>query len=164
MNSMNDQETTRKEVMGMRGVNNVILIGNPTRNAELRTTTSGKAVAGIRLATNRSVRTADGARREERQFHSIVCWDSLAETTSRYVKKGDPLYIEGRLAYRQYTDSDGQTRGAVEIVAADVQFLSGRRDGRTGQSTAADEVAAPTDDVTTVDEPIEDLNLDELPF
>src|SRR4051794_15570798 len=112
----------------MRGVNTVILIGNATRDAELRHTKGGKAVAGLRLATNRQVKTADGARKEESQFHQIVCWDSLAETTSRYVKKGDPLYVEGRLSYRTYTDSDGQTRGAVEIVARDVQFLSGRKD------------------------------------
>ena len=111
----------------MRGVNKVILIGNATRDAELRHTQSDKPVASIRLATNRMVRIAGRERQEESQFHSIVCWDSLAETTSRYVKKGDPLYVEGRLAYRQYTDSDGQTRGAVEIVASDVQFLSGRK-------------------------------------
>ena len=111
----------------MRGVNKVILIGNATRDAELRHTQSGKPVAHVRLATNRMVRTAGGDRYEESQFHSIVCWDSLAETTSRYVKKGDPLYVEGRLAYRTYTDSDGGTRGAVEIVASEVQFLSGRK-------------------------------------
>ena len=111
----------------MRGVNKVILIGNATRDAELRHTQSGKPVASLRLATNRMVRTASGERQEGSQFHRIVCWDRLAETTSRYIKKGDPLYVEGRLAYRQYTDSDGQTRGAVEIVASDVQFLSGRK-------------------------------------
>ena len=111
----------------MRGVEKVIQIGNATRDAELWHTKSGKPAASIRLATNRQVRTASGDRQEESQFHSVVCWDSLAETTSRYVKKGDPLYVEGRLAYRQYTDSDGQTRGAVEIVASDVQFLSGRK-------------------------------------
>src|SRR5215207_1516276 len=120
----------------MRGINKVLLIGNATRDAELRHTTSGKAVASIRLATNRMVRSAGGDPKEETQFHSVVCWDTLAETTSTYVKKGDPLYVEGRLAYRQYTDSDGQTRGAVEIVAADVQFLSGRRDGGTPNGTA----------------------------
>ena len=111
----------------MRGVNKVLLIGHATRDAELRHTQSGKPVVSIRLATNRMVRTAGGDRQEESQFHSVVCWDSLAETTSKYVKKGDPLYVEGRLAYRTYTDSDGQTRGAVEIVASDVQFLSGRK-------------------------------------
>ena len=139
----------------MRGINKVILIGNATRDAELRHTQSGKAVASLRLATNRMVRSGDGDPKEETQFHSVVCWDTLAETTSRYVKKGDPLYVEGRLAYRQYTDSDGQTRGAVEIVAADVQFLSGRRDGGTPNGVA------------TVEEPDAsdaELDLSDIPF
>ena len=139
----------------MRGVNKVILIGNATRDAELRHTQSGKPVAGIRLATNRMVRTAGGERQEESQFHSIVCWDSLAETTSRYVKKGDPLYVEGRLAYRQYTDADGQTRGAVEIVASDVQFLSGRKDVKEDGSEAAPSGS---------DQDSDELNLDEFSF
>jgi single-strand DNA-binding protein len=142
----------------MRGVNLVILIGNATRDAELRHTTSGKPVAAIRLATNRPVRTAGGERQEESQFHQIVCWDTLAETTSRYVKKGDPLYVEGRLAYRTYTDSDGQTRGAVEIVARDVQFLSGRKDSGTAAAPATVEAAHTADD-----EP-DDLDLSDQPF
>lgn len=137
----------------MRGVNKVILIGNATRDAELRHTQSGKAVAGIRLATNRMVRTAGGERQEESQFHTIVCWDTLAETASKYVKKGDPLYVEGRLAYRSYTDSDGQARGAVEIVAADVQFLSGRKDA----------LMVPTAGHAGSDQESDELNLEDIP-
>ena len=139
----------------MRGVNKIILIGNATRDAELRHTPSGKPVTSIRLATNRMVRTAGGERQEESQFHSIVCWDRLAETTSKYVKKGDPLYVEGRLAYRQYTDADGQSRGAVEIVASDVQFLSGRKDVMADVPEAA---PAGRDDDS------DDLSLDEFSF
>ena len=138
----------------MRGVNKVILIGNATRDAELRHTQSGKPVASIRLATNRMVRTAGGERQEESQFHSIVCWDTLAETASTYVKKGDPLYVEGRLAYRTYTDADGQSRGAVEIVAADVQFLSSRKD-------------APADATETTpgrDHDSDELSVEDIPF
>jgi single-strand DNA-binding protein len=106
----------------MRGINRVILIGNATRDAELHHTQSGKPVSSIRLATNR---TAKGE--EETQYHSIVCWDVLAETTATYVKKGDPLYIEGRLQYRSYQDDAGKERGVAEIVARDVQFLSGHK-------------------------------------
>ena len=139
----------------MRGVNKVILIGNATRDAELRHTHSGKAVASIRLATHRLVRTAGGEHQEESQFHRIVCWDALAETTSRYVKKGDPLYVEGRLAYRTYSDSDGQTRGAVEIVAGDVQFLSGRKDAPTDVPEAAPAGS---------DQDGDELNLEDFPL
>ena len=108
----------------MRGVNKVILIGNATRDAELQHTQTGKAVSAIRLATNRQVKGE-----EETQFHTIVCWDRLAETTAEYVKKGDPLYVEGRLQYRSYQDEEGATRGSCEIVAEDVQFLSRRGPG-----------------------------------
>ena len=107
----------------MRSVNKVILIGNATRDAELRHTDAGKAVSSIRLATNRKV--GDG---EESQYHSIVCWEGLAEVTAKYVKKGDPLYVEGRLQYRSFQDDEGKERGVVEIVASDVQFLGRRKD------------------------------------
>src|SRR5215211_5345865 len=106
----------------MRSVNKVLLIGNATRDAELRYTGTGKAVSNIRLATNRKVGES-----EDTQFHSIVCWEGLAETTSKYVKKGDPLYVEGRLQYRSYQDEEGQERGVAEIVASDVQFLGRRK-------------------------------------
>jgi single-strand DNA-binding protein len=105
----------------MRGVNKVILIGNATRDAELRHTQSGKPVSNIRLATNRVVNG-----QEHTQFHTVVCWDTLAETTSTYVKKGAPLYVEGRLEYRTFQDEEGKERGVCEIVAHDVQFLSRR--------------------------------------
>ncbi len=118
----------------MRGVNKVILVGNATRDAELRHTASGKAVSSIRLATNRVVNG-----REETQFHAVVCWDTLAETTSKYVKKGDPLYVEGRLQYRSYQDGEGQERGVVEIVAGDVQFLGRRESGQAAPSARQSE-------------------------
>jgi single-strand DNA-binding protein len=139
----------------MRNVNRVMLLGNATRDAELRQTHSGKAVAGIRLATSRHVRTAAGEPREESQYHSIVCWDRLAETVSRYVKKGDPLYVEGRLAYRSYTDSDGALRGVVEIVASDVVFLSSR---------AGHQPEATDDDRDSEAVPVEEIDLEEVPF
>ncbi len=131
----------------MRGVNKVILIGNATRNAELRHTSSGKAVSSIRLATNRKV--GEG---EETQYHTVICWDRLAETTTEYVKKGDPLYVEGRLQYRTFQDSEGQERGVVEIVANDVQFLGRRKDNQADVDQASR--AATPDDVSP----------DEIPF
>jgi single-strand DNA-binding protein len=92
----------------MRGVNKVILIGNATRDAELRHTQNGKSVSNIRLATNRSVKGE-----EETQFHTIVCWDRLAETTE-----------------------EGKERGICEIIADDVQFLGRRGNGQRGESEA----------------------------
>src|SRR5215212_9334798 len=126
----------------MRDVNKVILIGNATRAAELRHTQNGKPVANIRLATNRTVNG-----QEETQFHAVVCWDRLAETVAEYVKKGDPLYVEGRLQYRSFQDEEGKERGVAEIVASDIQFLGRRKDGppaamATEPSLVADEVSS----------------------
>src|SRR5215211_4157914 len=123
----------------MRSVNKVILIGNATRAAELRRTQSDKPVANIRLATNRLVHG-----QEETQFHSVVCWDRLAETVAEYVKKGDPLYVEGRLQYRSFQDEEGKERGVAEIVASDVQFLGRRPSGPDLPVTSSDDV--PTDE------------------
>src|SRR5687768_2784412 len=131
----------------MISINKVILIGNATRDAELRHTGSGKPVSSIRLATNRGARD-----RESTQFHTIICWDSLAETTSRYVKKGDPLYVEGRLEYRSFADEEGKERGVTEIIAADVQFLGRKPDAAQTEPAAG---AGPAGD---------ELSLDEIPF
>ena len=133
----------------MRGVNKVILIGNATRGAELRHSGSGKAVAGIRLATNRTV-----GGQEETQFHTVVCWEGLAETVATYVKKGDPLYVEGRLQYRSWQDEEGTERGVVEVVAADVQFLGRRRDAQLVDDAAPAPISTSADDVSP----------DEIPF
>jgi single-strand DNA-binding protein len=134
----------------MRGINKVILVGNATRDAELHHTQSGKPVANLRLATNRAVKTSTGELRETTQFHTVVCLDKLAETTSTYVTKGKPLYIEGRLDYREYTDSEGQTRRTTEIVASEVQFL-GDRGATTDDGTVPD--TAPTEEVALEDIP-----------
>ncbi len=114
----------------MRGVNKVILVGNATRDAELRHTQSGKPVANVRLATNRVVNG-----REETQFHSIVCWDRLAETVAEYVKKGDPLYVEGRLQYRAFQDEDGKERcgwpsSSVTTCSSSANATTGSRGDR----------------------------------
>lgn len=130
----------------MRSINKVILISNATRDAELRQTTSGKPVSNIRLATNRMV-----GGEERSQFHTVICWDQLAETTGTYVKKGDPLYVEGRLEYRSFQDEEGKERGVCEIIASDVGFLS-RRPAADG-ATDARGSSQLTDDVDPADIP-----------
>jgi single-strand DNA-binding protein len=107
----------------MRGINKVILLGRATRDTEQRQTGSGKPVANLRVATNRVVTTASGELREDPQFHTVVCFDRLAETTARWVKKGRLVYIEGRLDTRTFTDKEGMERQTTEIIASDVQFL-----------------------------------------
>src|SRR5215211_2586836 len=107
----------------MRGINKVILLGRATRDTELRSTTSGTPVSNIRLATNRVTRGTDGELKESTQYHTVICWDRLAEQTATHVTKGRLVYVEGRLENRAFTDKDGKDREVTEVIAADVQFL-----------------------------------------
>jgi single-strand DNA-binding protein len=109
----------------MRGINKVILLGRATRDTELRSTGSGTPVSNIRLATNRVVRRKDGELAEHPQYHTVICWDRLAEQTGKHVTKGRLVYVEGRLESRSFTDKDGKEREVTEVIAADVQFLDG---------------------------------------
>ena len=115
----------------MRGVNKVILLGRATRDTELRATGSGTPVSNIRLATNRVVRGKDGEIAEHPQYHTVICWDRLAEQTGKHVTKGRLVYVEGRLESRSFTDKEGKEREVTEVIAADVQFLDGPGDKRT---------------------------------
>ena len=132
----------------MKGINKVILLGRATRDTELRTTARGTPVANLRLATNRVVRAADGERTEHPQYHTVICWDRLAEQTGKHVTKGRLVYVEGRLETRTFTDTDGTERTVTEIVAADVQFLDAR--GATRDDLPAD---AGADDLRVEDIP-----------
>lgn len=107
----------------MKGINKVILLGRATRDTELRSTSSGAPVSNIRLATNRVTRGTDGELTEHPQFHTVICWDRLAEQTGKHVTKGRLLYVEGRLESRSFTDKAGQERSVTEVIARDVQFL-----------------------------------------
>jgi single-strand DNA-binding protein len=126
----------------MRGVNKVMLVGNATRDAERKQTESGKTVTVIGLATNRQ---SHGA--EVTQYHRIVCWDTLAETVSTYVKKGRLLYVEGRLEYRTFADDEGRSRGVAEIVADHVQFLDRPHANANADSSASDTEALDLEDI-----------------
>lgn len=118
-----------------RSLNRVQLIGNLTRDPELRYTPNGTAVCSFGLATNRSWTTDTGERHDETEFHNIVSWNKLAELCSRFLVKGRKVYVEGRLATRSWTTQDGQQRQRVEIVIDDMILLDSRRpgEGETGR-------------------------------
>ena len=114
--------------MSARSLNKVMLIGNLTRDPELRYTPSGTAVCSFRLATNRSWTPADGSeRKEETEFHRIVSWNKLAELCSQLLTKGRKVYIEGRLQTRSWETPEGDKRFATEVVAEDMVVLDSRR-------------------------------------
>ncbi len=100
---------------------------------------SGQLVANIRMATNRTVRTAVGEVREDTQYHTVICFDRLADTVGKYVIKGKLLYVEGRLETRKFTDREGRERELPHIVASDVQFLSSDRSGKPDEAPVAAE-------------------------
>jgi single-strand DNA-binding protein len=108
----------------MRSVNKVILLGNLTRDPELRYTENKKAVCTFGLATNRNWTTDTGEKWEETEFHRIVAWDKLAEVCNQYLKKGRKVYIEGRLQSRTYTGQDGIEKYSTEIVLDEMVMLN----------------------------------------
>ncbi len=114
--------------MAARSLNKVILLGNLTRDPELKYTPAGAPVCTFGIATNRSWTTAEGQTKEDTQYHRIVAWNKLAELCSKLLTKGRKVYLEGRLAYRSFTGKDGQQRNITEIVLDDfIVFSDGRR-------------------------------------
>ena len=101
-----------------RSLNRVQLIGNLTRDPELRYTPNGTAVCSFGLATNRSWKTDSGEKHDEAEFHNIVSWNKLAELCSQFLVKGRKVFVEGRLATRSWTGQDGAQRNRTEIAGA----------------------------------------------
>jgi len=113
-----------------RSLNRVQLIGNLTRDPELRYTPNGIAVCSFGLATNRSWVTDTGEKREETEFHRIVSWNKLAELCSQFLVKGRKAYVEGRLATRNWTTKEGVQRTTTEVVIDNMILLDQRRVGQ----------------------------------
>ncbi|HMM84611.1 MAG: single-stranded DNA-binding protein [Gammaproteobacteria bacterium] len=127
----------------MASVNKVILIGNLGKDPEVRYTPSGAAVCNLRIATTRNWKNRDsGERQEETEWHSVVLYDRQAEVAGEYLRKGRPVYIEGRLKTRKWQDKDGNDRYTTEIVAETMQLLGGR-EGMGGDDAGGAAAAAP---------------------
>lgn len=120
-----------------RSLNKAMIIGNLGAEPEIRSTSSGTRVATLSVATSRSWTDKSGDQQERTEWHRVVCWDRLAEICERYLKKGDRVYVEGRIEYRQWEGQDGQTRYSTEIRAREMLMLGGA--GATG----IDQDAAP---------------------
>jgi single-strand DNA-binding protein len=108
----------------MVSLNRVLLIGNLTKDPELRYTPGGVPVANLRMAVNSSFKSQSGERKEETCYVTIVVWSKQAEICNQYLKKGRSVYVEGRLIYRSW-EAEGKTRSVMEVRADRVQFLSG---------------------------------------
>ena len=126
-----------------RSLNKVMLIGNLGADPEVRSTTGGTRVATLSLATSRQWNNQAGERQEKTEWHRVVLWNNrgsgLADLAEKYMKKGDRIYVEGRVEYRTWEDREGNTRYSTEIVAREVIMLS----PRAGAVEAAEPVKAP---------------------
>jgi len=117
----------------MASVNKVILIGNLGRDPETRYSPNGGAICNVSIATTRNWKDkASGEKREETEWHRVVFYDRLAEIAGEYLKKGRPVYVEGRLKTRKWTDKEGQDRYTTEIIAEEMQLLGSREGGGGG--------------------------------
>ena len=124
----------------MASVNKVILIGNLGRDPEVRYTPSGAAICNVTIATSRNWKAKDsGEKMEETEWHRVVFYDRLAEIAGEYLKKGRPVYVEGRLKTRKWQDKDGVEKYTTEIIAEQMQLLGSRE----GMGSGPDEGGAP---------------------
>jgi len=152
-----------------RSFNQVVLMGNLTRDPEMRTTPNGTNVCSFSLALNRSYKNADGDWQEATDYIDVVAWASLGERVAQYLSKGRPCLVNGRLQSRSW-EQDGQKRSKVEVVANDVTFLGGPGGGGApsddGGSKPAAKSSKKADDEEVVIEDIGDepINLDDIPF
>ncbi len=157
--------------MSSRSLNRVILIGNLTRDPELKYTPNGTAVCTFGIATNRSWTTADGQVKEDVQYHRIVSWQKLAELCGKLLAKGKKVYLEGRLTYRTFTGKDGQERSITEIVLDDfIVFGDGRRQITTETQETKEKEVSKEEKVGIKDNKPEEktmdenVNADDIPF
>lgn len=155
-----------------RSVNQVILMGNLTRDPELRQTPNGQNVVSFSLALNRAYKDASGEWQEMTDYIDVVAWAQLAERVGQYLSKGRRCLVQGRLQSRSW-EQDGQKRSKVEVVANDVTFLDGRGGSADSESANQSEPQAAEpkpakqtkkDDVVIEDIGDEPINLDDIPF
>ena len=164
--------------MSARSLNKVTLIGNLTRDPELRYTPTGAAVCTIGLATNRAWTTDSGEKKEETEFHRVVAWNKLAELCSQLLTKGRKIYVEGRLRTTTWNAQDGAQRSSTEIVIEDMILLDSKRpEGATGEvheapsdmptGAVVEPKKAPVKPAAIKEEvvaPNENVNPDDIPF
>lgn len=156
-----------------RSLNRVQLIGNLTRDPELRYTPQGTAVCSFGLATNRGWTTDSGEKKEEAEFHKIVAWNKLGELCSQLLTKGRKVYVEGRLSTKSWTGQDGAQRTTTEVVIDDMIILDSKRESETPaeestfeetQEATSPEPKEKKAKKETVKNEDEEVNPDDIPF
>lgn len=149
--------------MASRSLNRIVLIGNLTRDPELKYTPTGTAICTFSVATNRSWTSSDGQIKEEVQYHRVVAWQKLAELCGKLLNKGRKVFVEGRMTYRTFTGKDGILRTIAEIVLDDFIVFG---DGKRTTDTVATNTVPTEKKVEATVEPSkeETVNPDDIPF
>ncbi len=146
-------------------LNKAIVIGNLTRDPELRSLPSGIKVCTFSLATNRVWKDKNGARQESADYHNIVVFGRQAETVAQYMKKGSSILVEGRMQTRSWEDkTSGEKKYRTEIVADRTQFGPKGNNGGVSTTSAGSKVPAAEGEVDTIEYPEEDINPEDIPF
>ncbi len=142
-------------------LNKVFLIGNLTRDPELRSLPSGQAVVNFGVATNRMWKGKDGSQQKQAEFHNVVMFGRLAEIAKQYLQKGSMVMVEGRLQTRNWEGKDGQKRTRTEIVAEAMQL--GPRTSRTPDAVSPKQ-EEPPEQLATVEYPEDEIKPEDIPF
>ncbi|MAR40237.1 MAG: single-stranded DNA-binding protein [Flavobacteriales bacterium] len=140
----------------MAGVNKVILVGNLGKDPEVRHLDNGIAVANFSLATTESYTNKQGERVNQTEWHNIVLWRGLADVAEKYLKKGNSIYIEGKISTRKWEDKEGNTRYSTDIIADKMTMLGSKSDNANTPKDSSVSSTEPT--------PSEDSGNDDLPF
>lgn len=148
----------------MKDLNMVFLMGNLTRDPELRYTPNGQAVANFAVATNRSWKDSDGEIKEAVEFTDVVVWGKAAENTANYLKKGRKVHIIGRLQTRNWEAQDGSKRYKTEVIANDVTFLGGKSDNTNEGVDSFPEDDGDQTKKTKNEKVSEEVDIDDIPF
>jgi single-strand DNA-binding protein len=145
-------------------LNKVFIIGNLTRDPELRSLPSGSSVTSFGVATNRVWKNPQGEKQEDVQFHNIVVFGKQADTVAQYLKKGSSVLVEGRIQTRTWDAQDGSKRNRTEIVAERIQFGPRRREVEEGRGEEIEKTEKKSEELETIQYPEEDINPEEIPF
>jgi single-strand DNA-binding protein len=152
-------------------INKATILGNLTRDPELKSIPTGMKVATFSLATNRTWKDASGVRKDASEYHNVVAFGRQAELIAQYAKKGSSLFIEGRLQTRSWDDASGQKKYRTEIIVENFQF-GPRPQGAPGTASTSMPKEHPTkestkeedDSLDTIEYPNDDINVDDIPF
>lgn len=141
----------------MAGVNKVILVGNLGKDPEVRHLENGRAVANFSLATSETYKNREGERVTQTEWHNIVLWGGLAELAEKYLKKGNQIYLEGKITSRSYEDKEGVQKYITEVVGREMTFLGGKPSSSEGVMESGSTAASNAPEPATSENEIDDL-------